>query len=80
VANDTDFSLSAGISTQDLTEANQYIDEINYGVVKINETTIGLELHVSFGGMNASSSETYREQGDSGLDFFTITKEVYFNY
>lgn len=54
--------------------------EIDYGVVKINETTIGLELHVPFGGMNVSSSETYREQGDSGLDFFTITKTVYFNH
>jgi 2,5-dioxopentanoate dehydrogenase len=80
VANGTEFGLSAGIVTQDLTEANRYIDEIDYGVVKINETTTGLELHVPFGGMNASSSETYREQGDSGLDFFTITKTVYLNY
>jgi 2,5-dioxopentanoate dehydrogenase len=80
VANDTEFGLSAGIITHDLSEANRYIDEIDYGVVKINETTTGLELHVPFGGMNASSSETYREQGDSGLDFFTITKTVYLNY
>lgn len=32
------------------------------------------------GGMNASSSETYREQGEAGMDFFTITKTVYENY
>jgi aldehyde dehydrogenase (NAD+) len=30
--------------------------------------------------MNASSSETYREQGEEGMDFFTITKTVYDNY
>ena len=56
------------------------MDEVDYGVIKINETTTGLELHVPFGGMNASSSETYREQGDAGLDFFSITKTVYDNY
>ena len=77
VANDTEFGLSAGIVTRDHTEANRYVDEVDYGVVKINETTTGLELHVPFGGMNASSSETYREQGDAGLDFFTITKTMY---
>ena len=77
VANDTEFGLSAGIVTRDHTEANRYVDEVDYGVVKINETTTGLELHVPFGGMNASSSETYREQGDAGLDFFTITKTIY---
>ena len=29
---------------------------------------------------DASSNETYREQRDLGLDFFTITKTVYLNY
>jgi aldehyde dehydrogenase (NAD+) len=49
-------------------------------VVKVNEKTTGLELHVPFGGMKGSSSETYREQGDAGLDFYTISKTVYLNY
>ena len=80
VANDTEFGLSAGITTTNHREANQYVDEVDYGVIKINETMTGLELHVPFGGMNASSSETYREQGDAGLDFFSITKTVYDNY
>jgi aldehyde dehydrogenase (NAD+) len=35
---------------------------------------------VPFGGMKDSSSETYREQGDAGLDFYTISKTVYLNY
>ncbi len=30
--------------------------------------------------MKSSSSETWREQGDAGLDFFTTSKTVYLNY
>ncbi|WP_265110749.1 aldehyde dehydrogenase family protein [Halosolutus halophilus] len=80
VANDVEYGLSASIVTNDHREANRFVDEIEAGVVKINEKTTGLELHVPFGGMKASSSETYREQGDAGLDFFTISKTVYDNY
>ena len=45
-----------------------------------NEKTTGLELHVPFGGFKRSSSETWREQGDAGLEFYTIEKTVYDNY
>jgi len=80
VANDVQFGLSSSIVTQDLTEANQFIDDIEAGVAKVNEKTTGLELHVPFGGYKNSSTNTYREQGDAGLDFFTTTKTVYLNY
>jgi 2,5-dioxopentanoate dehydrogenase len=80
VANDVEFGLSAGIITDDHTEANRFVDDIDFGVVKVNEATTGLELHVPFGGMNGSSSETYREQGDEGMDYFTIIKTVYEDY
>jgi aldehyde dehydrogenase (NAD+) len=80
VANDVEYGLSASIVTNDLTEANRFVDDIEAGVAKVNEKTTGLELHVPFGGFKASSSETYREQGDAGLDFFTISKTAYMNY
>lgn len=80
VANGVEQGLSASIVTEDLTEAHRFVDEIDAGVVKTNEKTTGLELHVPFGGMKASSSETYREQGDAGLDFYTISKTVYMSY
>ncbi|MFD1567031.1 aldehyde dehydrogenase family protein, partial [Halolamina litorea] len=80
VANGVDYGLSASIVTEDHSEANRFVDDIEAGVVKINEKTTGVELHVPFGGMKASSSETYREQGDAGLDFYTISKTVYDNY
>ncbi|WP_137290524.1 2,5-dioxovalerate dehydrogenase [Natronorubrum halophilum] len=80
VANDVDYGLSASIITQDLTEANQFAENVESGVAKVNEKTTGLELHVPFGGYKGSSTNTYREQGDAGLDFFTSTKTVYMNY
>ena len=79
-ANDSDYGLSASVVTQDLTEANQFVDRIESGVAKVNEKTTGLELHVPFGGYKDSSTNTYREQGDAALDFFTTTKTVYENY
>jgi acyl-CoA reductase-like NAD-dependent aldehyde dehydrogenase len=49
------------------------------GVAKINEKTTGLELHVPFGGLKDSSTNTYREQGDAGIDFYTQIKTVSLN-
>ncbi|MFC7323706.1 aldehyde dehydrogenase family protein [Halorubrum rutilum] len=80
VANGVRYGLSASIVTQDLSEANRFVEDSESGVVKVNEKTTGLELHVPFGGMKDSSSETYREQGDAGIDFYTISKTVYMNY
>ncbi|GAA0681939.1 aldehyde dehydrogenase family protein [Natronoarchaeum mannanilyticum] len=80
LANDVEYGLSASIVTQDLTEADEFVDRIEAGVAKVNEKTTGLELHVPFGGYKNSSTNTYREQGDAGLDFFTSTKTVYRNY
>lgn len=80
IANGVDYGLSASIVTEELSEANRFIDDIEAGVVKINEKTTNLELHVPFGGFKGSSSETWREQGDAALDFYTISKTVYMNY
>ncbi|NGM69821.1 aldehyde dehydrogenase family protein [Natronolimnobius sp. AArcel1] len=76
-ANDVDYGLSSSIVTNDHTEAERFVDEIEAGVAKINDKTTGLELHVPFGGFKQSSSETWREQGDAGIDFYTIEKTVY---
>ena len=76
-ANDVDFGLSASIVTNDHTEAERFVNEVESGVAKINAKTTGLELHVPFGGFKGSSSETWREQGDAGLDFYTIEKTIY---
>lgn len=74
LANDVEYGLAASIVTQDLTEADEFVDRIEAGVAKVNEKTTGLELHVPFGGFKNSSTNTYREQGDAGLDFFTTQR------
>ena len=80
VANDSDYGLSASVLTDSLTEAERFSRAIETGVVKVNEKTTGLELHVPFGGVKQSSTDTYREQGDAGLEFFTTTKTIYTNF
>lgn len=80
VANGVNYGLSASIVTQEHTESNRFVDEIDAGVAKVNEKTTGLELHVPFGGYNQSSTETFREQGDAGLKFYMLSKTVYDGY
>ena len=80
IANDVDYGLSASIISDSNAEIGRFVDEIEAGVVKVNEKSTGLDLHVPFGGFKNSSSETYREQGDAGYDFFSITKTIYHNY
>ncbi len=77
VLNDSSYGLSAGIVTNDLTAAGRFAREAQAGVIKINRPTSGVELNVPFGGVKDSSTNTYREQGRTALDFFTWTKSVY---
>lgn len=80
VANGVDYGLSASIVTEDHTEAQRFVTEVEAGVAKINAKTTGLELHVPFGGVKRSSSETWREQGDAGIEFYTLERTVYDNF
>ena len=79
VANASEYGLSASVVTDDLNEAHEFVERCESGVVKVNEKTTGLELHVPFGGVKNSSTNTFREQGDAGIDFFTQIKTVYMN-
>ncbi|MGN6188527.1 MAG: aldehyde dehydrogenase family protein [Conexibacter sp.] len=76
LANDTPYGLTASIFTNDLERAMTAIDALDVGVVKVNQESAGLELHVPFGGMKESSSGS-REQGKVARDFFTQWKTVY---
>lgn len=80
VTNDSDYGLSASVLTNNLSEAERFARDVETGVVKVNEKTTGLELHVPFGGVKQSSTNTYREQGETGLEFFTTTKTIYTNF
>jgi len=80
LANKSEFGLTACICTSNIANALEFADKVQAGVVKINRPTIGLELQVPFGGIKKSSSDSFKEQGEEGIDFYTRIKTVYMGY
>ena len=80
VANGVDYGLSASLVTRDFKKAMHYAERIEAGVVKVNQISTGLALHVPFGGVKQSSTDTFREQGTAALDFYTRSKTVYLDW
>ncbi|WP_091465818.1 aldehyde dehydrogenase family protein [Paenarthrobacter nitroguajacolicus] len=75
--NDSRYGLTAGICTDSLALATDFAARAQAGVIKVNRPTAGLDLNVPFGGVKDSSTNTFREQGRSALDFYTWGKTVY---
>jgi len=80
VANGLDVGLSASIVTRDIRKAMLYSERIEAGVVKINQISTGLALQAPFGGVKKSSSDSFKEQGASAIDFYSRVKTVYLDY
>jgi aldehyde dehydrogenase (NAD+) len=79
VVNNTSYGLSAGLVTSRLDTALRFADEVEAGVVKINQPTTGVAMNAPFGGMKKSSTQTFKEQaGASMMQFYTHEKTVYF--
>jgi aldehyde dehydrogenase (NAD+) len=76
-ANEIGYGLSAGVVTNDLQKAFAFANSIDAGVVKVNQATTGLALHAPFGGFKHSSSNTFKEQGQAAIEFYTRTKTIY---
>lgn len=79
-ANTIGFGLSAGIVTNDLKKAFNFANRVEAGVVKINEPTTGLALQAPFGGFKNSSANTFKEQGQSAIEFYTRLKTIYVSH
>lgn len=78
LANDTEYGLAAGLVTRDLSRALDFARRSRTGVVKVNQPTTGMAMNVPFGGLKASSTQTYKEQaGPSMMLFYTQEKSVY---
>ncbi len=71
------FGLSAGVVTNNLKHAFAFANNVEAGVVKINEPTTGLALNAPFGGFKQSSANTFKEMGQAAADFYTRTKTIY---
>jgi len=79
-ANGIGFGLAASVVTNDLKRAMTFANRIEAGVVKINEPTTGLALQAPFGGFKGSSANTFKEQGQAAIEFYSRTKTVYVKY
>ena len=76
-ANDTRFGLAAAVFTADERIVRRAAEELAVGMVNVNCSTTGSELHVPFGGMKASSAPGPKEQGETAREFYTELKAVY---
>ncbi|MBI3090923.1 MAG: aldehyde dehydrogenase family protein [Candidatus Tectomicrobia bacterium] len=79
VVNDTDYGLSAAIYTADVNAAFQAMEEITTGIVYVNASTIGAEVHLPFGGAKATGNG-HREAGRAALDTFSEWRTLYIDY
>jgi len=73
LCNESMYGLSASLFTQDLSNAFEFLEQVDAGMVRVNQETAGVEYQAPFGGMKWSSSHT-REQGQTALDFYSQVK------
>ncbi|MGR3322353.1 MAG: betaine-aldehyde dehydrogenase [Pseudooceanicola sp.] len=73
-ANDTEFGLSAGVFTRDITRAHRVIAQLQAGTCWINTYNL-TPVEMPFGG--AKLSGVGRENARAALDHYTQTKSVY---
>jgi len=77
LANESRYGLTAAVFTASSAAAMRCIDELQVGMVKVNQETPGNDVHVPFGGMRDSAYGA-GEQGKAAREFFTAWKTVYF--
>jgi acyl-CoA reductase-like NAD-dependent aldehyde dehydrogenase len=76
IANQSQFGLSAGLSTKNLSRSLEFARRLESGVIHINNPTAGLELQAPFGGCKNSTSG-HREMGSAAIDFYSQLKTIY---
>jgi aldehyde dehydrogenase (NAD+) len=75
IANGVRYGLAAAVFTRSLGAAARAIDQLEAGLVRVNQSTAGVDLHAPFGGMKDSSFGP-REQGATAREFYTETQTV----
>jgi len=73
------YGLSSAMYTRDVNSAFHAIHKMDTGLVYINASTIGSEVHLPFGGTKHTGNGT-REAGIEGIHEFSETKTVYVDY
>jgi alpha-ketoglutaric semialdehyde dehydrogenase len=77
--NDSRYGLAAAIFTRSLRRAHDFVDRAAAGQVAVNLPTSGWDVHHPFGGFGESGSP-FKEQGASGLRFYTRLKTAAVRY
>jgi len=77
--NSVSYGLSAAIYTNRIRNAMVAIRDIDAGIVYVNSSTIGSEVHLPFGGVKQTGNGA-REAGIEGINEFSETKTVYMDY
>jgi len=78
IANDTKYGLSAVIYSDRLDVVGKFIDDIESGMVHVNQGTAP-ESHMPFGGVKESGIGQ-GSVGETTKDFYTDVKTVYIKY
>ena len=79
MVNAVEFGLTTSIFTNDVSRVMKFVDEVETGMVHVNEPTIGGEAQLPFGGIK-STGVGEREMSEEGLNFFTELKTVFINF
>ncbi|MGA7826303.1 MAG: aldehyde dehydrogenase family protein [Geobacteraceae bacterium] len=78
MVNDVRFGLSSAIYTRDVNSSARAERDLHTGIVYINASTIGAEIHLPFGGWKHSGSGHPEAGGRGGaLDFYNRIKVIY---
>ena len=75
-ANAVRFGLSAAIFTSSVAATQRFANELQAGVLHVNQQTAGADVHVPFGGIKGSGFGPH-EQGRAAIEFYTELVTVY---
>ncbi len=75
LANATRYGLVAAVFTRDLEAALDAATRLEFGLVRVNAPTTGVDFHAPFGGDKASGHGG-REQGRAAREFYTSTATI----